>query len=71
MAGRERKTTTEIVRRGLPALWKFERDDTSIEKPSWKYLDQRITGSEKNPVVTWIRNPNFAYEHLSPYGMDE
>lgn len=51
----------------LKALWRFVADDESIEKPSWKYLDHKVCSANGKSVVKWIRNPNFAYEHLSPY----
>lgn len=44
----------------LPKLYNFNYDD----KTTWAYSGCLISGSEKDPVVTWIKNPKFKYSHL-------
>lgn len=58
--------------RPLPYLWKYVHDDTSAEKPSWKYLDHATVGRGRADAhVIWVRNPHFAYEHLSPFNIED
>ncbi len=54
--------------RPIPGLWKYVHDDASVEKPSWKYIDHATIGrGGPNAYVIWVKNPHFAYEHLSPF----
>ena len=54
----------------MNALWKYVHLDESDEKPSWKYLGLLVRNMDDTKKVIWIRNPHFAYEHLSPYDDD-
>lgn len=66
--GKSNYLRSKKKRRDLKQLWEYVSYDESDKKPSWKYLDciirEKVNG--KNEVV-FIKNPHFAYEHLSPY----
>ena len=44
-------------------LWRYNK----LDKTTHKYLDhiRRTKGAEIYAI--WVKNPDFAYEHLSPY----
>ncbi len=63
-------TGKQYRERIMNPLWKYEHLDDSPEKPSWKYLDYLIRSIGEETKVIWIKNPHFAYEHLSPYHDD-
>jgi hypothetical protein len=44
--------------------WMYDRED----KSTWKYKGFTIDNDYSPNNIRWIKNPDFAYEHLSPYG---
>lgn len=63
-----RKIPFVVPREPMKKSWNYDHNDKSDEKPSWKYVDHyvRMKGFRVSGV-TWIRNPHFSFEHLSPY----
>ena len=60
----------------LKTFWPWNYHDIKC----WKYIDYTVANKRTcnclankrcrcrtEPVITWIKNPEFAYEHLSPY----
>jgi len=51
------------IRENMKNLWFYNKEDKSLEKPTWKYLAHRYV----KKCVVWCQNPYFAYKHLSPF----
>lgn len=51
-------------------LWIFNHANID-KKPTWKYLDHVVKKVKKEQKIYWVKNPHFAYKHLSPYHVDD
>lgn len=55
-----------------PKLWVYDHNDQSDEKPSWKYTKYLVRQKgEGNHFLKWVKNPHFAYAHLSPWNEND
>ena len=56
----------KIYRMFYRILWKFDHKD----KSTWKYLECDTDVYRGKEYIRWKKNPEFLYEHLSPYGKE-